>query len=44
MEAEVVRLVIDLFHGDSKACGTVCTLFTNIISCTHNANYLFNLR
>lgn len=24
MEAEVVRLVVNLFHGDSNACGTVC--------------------
>lgn len=26
MEAEVVRLVVNLFHGDSNACGTVCVL------------------
>jgi len=24
MEAEVVRLVLNLFHGDSNSCGTVC--------------------
>jgi len=24
MEAEVVRLVVNLFHGDSNGCGTVC--------------------
>jgi len=24
MEAEIVRLVVNLFHGNSNACGTVC--------------------
>lgn len=26
MEAEIVRLVVNLFHGNSNACGTVCIL------------------
>lgn len=26
MEAEIVRMVVDLFHGNSNACGTVSIL------------------
>lgn len=29
MEAEIVRFVVKLFHGDSSACGTVCILYKN---------------
>jgi len=31
MEAEIVRLVVNLFNGNSNACGTVCILYTNNI-------------
>ena len=27
MEAEVVRMVADLYHGDENSCGTVCLFF-----------------
>lgn len=27
MEAEVVRFVINLFHGSLNACGTVCNYY-----------------
>lgn len=28
MEAEVIRIAANLFHGDDKACGTVCSLLS----------------
>lgn len=31
MEAEVIRIAANLFHGDSKTCGTVCYLLIVII-------------
>jgi len=34
MEAEVVRMVVNLFHGDEQCCGLVSTLRRNVI-CYH---------
>ena len=41
MEAEVVRMSCNLFNGDSKSCGTVCSTLTSVSSlCIYTCKFI----
>lgn len=44
MEAEVVRLVVNLFHGDSNGCGTVSYYKKKQNIVINNFFFFFDLR